>query len=301
MNRTCALIGIVVLSTFAAGNALSYEPDLYERGGTFSTRTDEALVVNRPPSLQGLTGLMFMNTAFTRKAGNLALGITVLGENSDTPDYSIVQGNVTLTLGLADNIEIGAKAKMIYTDIGSSTTQQSGLGDSEVALKWRIRSQSEGGSIPALALGIGGILPTGDRSKGFEEVTKNGLKIMVIASSETRVLDSSFVGVHFEAQAVLVDQITRDDPPTQEMYGVINAGLNFSLNEDNSAQIMVEYNQVVRKDIPTLDMGNYTGVSLGLRYVSKFLTWSAGGQVVTKEDIGFEDTLRLVGMLSLNY
>ena len=83
-------------------------------------------------------------------------------------------GVATLTMGITDNLEFGAKGKFIATDLGSSLTREQGFGDTEVALKWRIRNQSEEGTIPAIALGIGGIIPTGDSAKGFERSENKG-------------------------------------------------------------------------------------------------------------------------------
>lgn len=299
------LSGIFSLTICLLLTAETAFPSEYGRYGSYGRQggrySQEFLVINRPPNIQGLTGLMIMNTAFTQKTGHMAFGISALGENSDTPDYSIVQGVATLTMGITDNLEFGAKGKFIATDLGSSLTREQGFGDTEVALKWRIRNQSEEGTIPAIALGIGGIIPTGDSAKGFEEVRKQGLKFMVIASAENRVLDDSFVGIHFEGQAVLVDQIAGNAPPTQEMYGVVNAGLHFPFNENNHLQFMIEYNQVTKKDIPTLREGNYQAVSAGLRYVTKHFNITAGGQFLNKEQAGVDDTVRLVGTMSLNY
>ncbi|HAK60355.1 MAG TPA: hypothetical protein DCO77_08225 [Nitrospiraceae bacterium] len=301
MNRVVGILLLIMGLSIIGEPAFSYELHQYERYRRERT-DDEALVINRAPTVQGLTGgLMFTNSAYTKRAGHVALGVAVIGENSDIPDYSIVQAIGTFTMGITNSIELGGRAKVITANLGSAATQEQGLGDTEIALKWRIRSQSSGKTIPAIALGIGWMFPTGDGAKGFDEVQKNGLKFMVMASSEARVLDDSFVGVYFEGQAVLIDQITRSNIASQEMYGVVNAGLLFPISEDNEVQFMLEYNQVFSKNFITLGEGNYTAIGPALRYVNRYFNFAFGGQFVNKETAGYDDTMRYFLAMSLNF
>lgn len=301
MNRVVGILWLLMGLTIIGEPAFSFEAHQYERYQR--KRTDnESLVINRAPTIQGLTGgLMFTNSAYTKRAGHVALGVAVIGENSDIPDSSMVQAIGTFTMGITNSIEVGGKAKVLTTNLGSAATQQQGLGDTEVALKWRLRNQSQGQTIPAIALGIGWMFPTGDGAKGLEEVQKNGLKFMVMGSWETRVLDNSFVGMYLEGQAVLIDQITRSTIATQEMYGVLNAGLLFPLSEDNEIQFMVEYNQVFSKDYMTVGEGNYTAIGPALRYVNRYFNFAFGGQFVSKETAGYDDTMRFFLAMSLNF
>ncbi len=301
MNRIVGILLLIMGLIILGEPAFSFELHPYERYRR--ERSDnEALVINRAPTIQGLTGgLMFTNSAYTKRAGHVALGIAVIGENSDIPDYSIVQAVGTFTMGITNSIEFGGKAKVITTNLGSAAAQEQGLGDTEIALKWKIRNQSRGQTVPAIALGIGWMFPTGDNAKGFDEVQKNGLKFMVMASSEARVLDDSFIGVYFEGQAVLIDQITRSSIATQEMYGVVNAGLLFPISEDNEVQFMLEYNQVFSKNFMTFGEGNYSAIGPALRYVNRYFNFAFGGQFVSKEAAGYEDTTRFFLAMSLNF
>lgn len=303
MVRSSFSIMLTMGILLTAGTAFSSDFVRYGRfDGPGETNAQDDLVINRPPNIQGLTGLMIMNTAFTQKAGKMALGISAMGENSETPNTSIAQGIGTLTIGITNSFELGVKGKVVATGLGSEATRKQGQGDAEVAVKWRIRNQSEEAIIPAIALGLAGILPTGDDTNGYAEVQKEGFKFMVIASAENRVLDDIFVGMHFEAQAVFIDQASEDAVvPTKEMYGVINAGLHFPFDETNHMQLMLEYNQVTKKDNPTLFEGNYKAASIGLRYVAKYLTMTVGGQFLNKEAVGFDDTIRFIGTMSVNY
>ena len=302
MKRISGLISITAfLIIWMSQTGFAFDDDQYMRYRKRARTSDQIVVVNRPPNIHGLTGLMVTNSAYTQGAGHFALGASVLGEDSDTPDASLLQGIGTLTIGLSDTVELGGKAKFLVANAGSSATQEEGLGDTEVALKWRFRGQSKGETIPAMAIGIGGIIPTGDSAKGFEEVRENGLKIMLIATSETPILEDSFIGVYFEAQAVFIDQITRDDPVTQENYGIINAGLLLPLSENNHSQWILEYNAVVDKDIPTLGEGDYTAFATAFRYVTANLNITVGGQYLMKDLPGFENTVRFIGTASVNF
>lgn len=74
------------------------------------------VVINRPPGIQGLTGLLVTNSAFTQPSGKLALGISIMAEDSETPDYSVMQMPLTLTFGISRDIEIGLKGKTLATE-----------------------------------------------------------------------------------------------------------------------------------------------------------------------------------------
>src|SRR3990172_7945294 len=56
---------------------------------------DPSLVVNRPVNVQGLTGLVITNSAYTQRKGSVVAGLASFAENSSVPDYSIAQGIAT--------------------------------------------------------------------------------------------------------------------------------------------------------------------------------------------------------------
>ena len=192
------------------------ESDLYSR----ERRAEEViLVINRPPNIQGLTGLMVMNSAFTRPAGTLAVGGSVMFEDSNKPDYRIIQTPITLTFGITDTIEAGIKTKYVSYDSTIPKASESGLGDSEVAVKWRWKTHSA--TTPELAVGLAGIIPTGNDSKGLNDVKNWGAKFMVMATSETKIFTNSFLGVYLEAQAVFIDGFSAGHTKTPKHSGPI--------------------------------------------------------------------------------
>ena len=287
-----------LLGTNSMSLAQTYDrdSDLYSR----EAREEEVIrVINRPPNIQGLTGLMVMNSAFTRPAGSLAIGASALIEDSNKPDYNIIQIPITLTYGITDTIEAGMKMKYI----NYAKSKETGLGDSEVALKWRWNTHSA--ATPELAIGVAGILPTASAAKGLNkglnDVTDWGAKFMVMATSEIRILDNSFLGIYLEAQAVFIDGFSAGNTTTtQDRYGVINAGLLLPISANNRFQAMLEVNNTVKKTRKNtvLAEGDQTGITPALRYVTDTMSVTAGAQFLKKDTIGYNDTIRWIGTLS---
>jgi len=284
--------GVVILLTVigqsAAGSSYDYEE---------VPKDDASKVINRPANLQGLTGLIFTNSAYTQPKGRIVVGLASIGENSSDPNFSIAQGFATITAGITDRIEIGIRGQAIATNLGSSQTRETGLGDTDVLVKWRISSEYD--PWPAIALGIAYTFPTGDSAKGYNDVEDYGLRFMVIGTAEKEMPGDYFIGVYFEGQVVYKDKIPWTDGKNySEKYGVVNAGLLFPLTESRKLQAMLEYTTVVKKNIPTVNAMDSTGLMPGLRYVTEHANISVGVQFYDREEAGFEDTLRYVGTLS---
>jgi hypothetical protein len=269
--------------------------DLYSRE---ISAEDVILVINRSPNIQGLTGLMVTNSAFTRLAGTLAIGGSVIFEDSNKPDYLIIQTPITLTFGITDTIEAGLKMKYVYFDRTTPSTSESGLGDSEIALKWRWKTHST--TTPELAIGMAGILPTGSGSKGLNDVTNWGVKCMFMATSETKILGDSFLGLYLEAQAVFIDTLSKANKKIQDRYGVINAGVLLPIGANNRLQAMLELNKTLEKKRwqTALAEGDQTGITQALRYVTDTLSFTAGAQFLSKDTKGYKDTIRWIGTFS---
>jgi len=271
------------------------ENDLYSR----EIRAKEAiLVINRPPNIQGLTGLLVMNSAFTRPAGTLAVGGSAMIEDSGKPDYSVIQTPITLTFGITETIEAGLKAK--YVNYAKGT--ESGIGDTELAFKWRWQTHST--TFPELAVGMAGILPTASESKGLNEVTNWGVKIMALATSETSIASGSVLGIYLETQAVFIDGFSYGKKTnTQDGHGVINAGLLLPVSTNNRFQAILELNKTLKKrrSNTLLADDNQTAITPALRYVTDTLSVTAGAQLLSKDTKGYEDTIRWIGTLSYQF
>jgi hypothetical protein len=243
---------------------------------------------------------MVMNSAFTQPAGTLAVGGAVMFEDSNKPDYRIIQAPVTLTFGITDMIEAGIKIKYVDYDIMTPKASEGGFGDSEVAVKWRWKTHSA--TSPELAIGLAGIIPTGSEPKGLNDVTNWGAKFMVMASSETKIFTNSFLGLYLEAQAVYIDE-GNTKTSTQDRYGVINAGVLLPVSTNNRLQIMLELNDTLYKNNTktALAEGDQLGITPALRYVTDSMCFTAGAQLLHKDTKGYEDTIRWIGTVSYRF
>jgi hypothetical protein len=270
------------------------------RDTEWATNDDPSRVVNRPVNVQGLTGLIITNSAYTQPTGSMVIGLSALAENSAKPDFSIVQGIATITGGVSERIELGVKTKVIATNIGSSETRKTGTGDTDLLFKWRFSSDGE--LMPAMALGLACTLPTGETSKGLSEVKNEGIRIMVIGTSEREMPGDFVFGIYFEGQLVFIDQLRRPaDSPYADKYGVLNIGLMFPITNDRRLQAIVEYTQVAKKDTVTLYDENLTAVMPGLRYVTPNMNISLGVQFLRRDQAGAENDNRYVGTLSYKF
>ncbi len=273
------LLGLLVTSSVSAMNSGRYH----------------AFEVTRAPNMDGMTGLLNMNLPHTMGAGLTAIGAVSQSQSLPGVYDDLTEAVAALRVGLSDNLELGLKTKSFSAkDLTGKT--QSGLGDSEAMLKWRFREENE--HLLAMALGLGAILPTGDENKGFREVENLGIKFSVSAAGENAVFDDSYIGLYFEAQAVAIDQMTSSSP-YKEMYGEVNIGLAFPISDDNNLVFFTEYNQVVSKDIPTVER-NHTTISPGLRYATDYFSLTVAAPMVDDKDTGTSQQ-QLVGLLSLGF
>jgi len=285
---------VILITSYQAFSQTSY----LEQADT--TSDDPTSVVNRPVNVQGLTGLIITNSAYTQRRGSIVVGLSAIAENSSEPNFSMARGIATVTYGVTDRIEVGAKAKVIASNMGSSDTRETGAGDTDLLFKWRLSSAGE--TLPAIALGLAYTIPTGDTEKGFSEVKREGIRFMVIGASEKEMPGDYVLGVYFEGQMVFIDQLQRPaDTPYADKYGVINAGVLSPLDKNRRWQAIVEYNQVVKKDKESLYDENYIAIMPGLRYVTPNLNISLGVQFLNRDQEGAENSTRYVGTVSYTF
>lgn len=281
-----AISGILVLFAFIIG---IQDQAFADGSGLLPRWSADGLIVNRPVNMQGLTGLLFTNSAYTQPAGSVTFGLSGLGERNSDLNYTLAQGTGSITVGLTNRLEAAVRGKTIGLKIGGFTgdvpERTTGQGDTDVLLKWRFSSQGE--IVPAFALGLSWTFPTGDTEKGFSEIDYERIKLMLIATGENRVLTHDFVGVYIEAQAVYDDELHRKDhldSPYKDRYGVVNAGILFPLTSEHNLQFLFEYTKVFNKDLVFLYDGNYTGVVPGLRFVTDDFNFTVGVQQIKRED-----------------
>ncbi len=279
------------------------ENDIYSIMRGKKTAYEEVVVINRPPNIQGLTGLLVTNSAFTQPKGGFAAGVSFISEDSRIPDYSVVQIPLTVTYGITDTVELGLKGKALRTENMTDSLRERGAGDTDIFVKWRFSPEVD--TFPALAVGLGGMFPTGNENRDLNEVVHWGVKVIALASSEARIMDESFLGLYVEAQAVFIDELTKasGNTPGAERYGIINTGMLFPIAAAGRLQAIVEYNQLLYKSNwhSTLNEQNFNALAPALRYVTKQFNVSIGTQFINKEQHGLDNTVRFIGTLSYTF
>ncbi len=221
--------------------------------------------VYRSTNYRGLTGLFITDSAYTIGRNTLVLGVG--GETEKVSGTTINTVPVTITYGVSDDIEFALAGKYI-----SSSLVGNGMGDTELAWKWRFRKQGE--YLPALAMALAVIAPG---ATGLSEVSKYGARFNILASSEAALTDTTYIGLYLDVEADSLDPSTS----TQDNYYSGNFGILLPISDDSRLQAVAEYNVVGKRAQP---VDNYNAVTAGLRYSADVLQYSLAAQSLSRLD-----------------
>lgn len=253
-------------------------------------------MVNRPVNTAGLTGLLFTTIPFTLPTRSVEIGVAVMSEKSTVPKYTITQLPVlTITSGIAQNMEIALKGSYFQTTEISGNKAR-GAGDTELSYKWNFWPQKEFSAVPGVALIATGIAP-GDKDIVQNEVVNWGARFGLASGSEIAWGDH-VLGIYADAQMMVHDL---SDDQRKDIYGILNAGLLFPISKYRNLQMIIEYTMVGGKNKITVEDGNYSAITSGLRLVSERFNLSIGTQFLHKDLTGYENSNRLVGMMSFKF
>jgi hypothetical protein len=254
-------------------------------------------MVNRPVNTSGLTGLLFTTIPFTLPTRSVEIGVAVLSENSTIPKYTITElPVVTITTGIAQGMELALKGSY-YQTTDISGTKARGAGNTEVSYKWNFLPQQEYSAVPAVALIATGIAPTGDKDIVQNEVNNWGVRLGFTAGSEIE-WGAHVVGLYADAQVMIHDL---SDEQYKDIYGIVNAGVLFPISKYRNLQMLIEYSMVSGKNKKTEEDGDYSAITSGLRLVSERFNLSIGTQFLHKQLTGYENSNKLVGMISVKF
>jgi hypothetical protein len=269
---------LVALSGAAPGDALGEELEM----------------INRPVNTDGMTGLLFTTAPYTEPRRTLEIGAGGITENSHVPDYSVTTYPVLMTYGLRDDMEIAVRASYLILD-EANTVKSRGAGDTSVSYKWNFRKQQEYSIVPALAMFLTGIFPTGDRISGTNSVDHWGARLGLSIGSEIPVEDYT-LGIYADGQIAVQDL---SDSRVRDRKQMFNAGILLPISKYRNLQMFVEYNALGGEDASNQHETNSSAVTYGLRLVSERFNLSFGAQFIHRAVAGREDTSKVVSMMSV--
>jgi hypothetical protein len=288
MQKSFLISGVIALTAF------------------FSTplSAEEIDMVNRPVNAFGLTGLLFTSTPYVLPPKTVEIGAGVLSENSSDPHYSLTHYRAHITVWISPGMELAVKGSYSRREITPPTgPTEHEIGDTEVSWKWNFRPQKESSAFPAVAMIITGIAPTSDEDKELNNVVHWGSRLGISAGREI-VWDEHVLGIYAETQVAVQDL---SNPLYRDRYSVTNAGILFPISKYRNLQLLVEYTVVSGRDVHTKssnltpDDMDYTAVTYGIRLVSEKFNLTMGTQLLHKEEKAYNDSSRVIGMMSIKF
>ncbi|MHB8845809.1 MAG: hypothetical protein ACYC7L_13800 [Nitrospirota bacterium] len=255
---------------------------------------EELEIINRPVNTSGLTGLLVTTSPFTLPPRTVEVGMSVLSETSLLPKYTSATYSLTVSYGLARNHETALKVPYQYVN-EADVSKTRGMGDTELSYKWNVFPQPENRFRPGLAVTAAGVFPSGDRESGMNTITHWGVRVGLAAGSEIAWGDR-IIGLYADAQTAVQDM---SDNELRDSYALLNAGILFPISKYRNLQMLIEFNQRTGKDVATSDGVDYSAVTYGLRLVNERFNLSMGAQFVHKSEEGYNNSSRIMGMISV--
>ena len=260
---------------------------------------EEIELVNRPANTSGLTGLLVTTSPFTLETGTVETGIAAFDENSSNPNLILTEYSAYIVMGIAHHMELALKGSYFHEEDKdqSPSLKKQGAGDAEIAYKWNFWGPPQDSSVPAAALIIAGIAPTGDTTKELNRVQHWGARVGFATGTEI-TWEDHVLGLYADAYVAFQDL---SDDQIRDLYHIVNAGMLFPISKHQNLQLLLEYTLVSGKEIENIDGLDYTAVTPGLRLVSDRFNLSMGIQFLSKELEGYDDSSRVIGMVSVKF
>jgi hypothetical protein len=221
--------------------------------------------VFRATNSSGSTGLLYMNSAYTIRDGEMSINTGVSSESVGGTDYTQVP--LAIAYGVTERTEFGLVGKYIDSSAGAS-----GMAGGEVKMKWRFSNQTE--YLPASALALSVLFPAGDAS--LNEVANWGARLNLLFASEAQLSDTLYIGMYLDLGATTIN----DSPagPGGDSYTNLDLGLLFPISDDKRLQFLVEFNSVGGRTYQYLGTDNFTAITPALRYASEGFKLTFGVQ-----------------------
>jgi hypothetical protein len=259
--------------------------------------SEELDLINRPINASGLTGLLVTTSPFTLETGAVETGLAVFSENSKRPDYTLTEYAALISVGTGKGTELAVRGSSFHKQSSLSGTEN-GTGDIEAAFKWNFsKSKPESPAYPAFAMIIAGIAPTGDEDMGVNRVHNWGARFGLSAGNDIGWRDH-VLSIYVDALMSIQDL---SDDRYRDRYQTLHAGMLLPISKYRNLQLFIEYSAVSGKNVINVDGLDYSSFIYGLRLVSERLNLTIGTQFLHKDIEGYENTERIIGMLSVKF
>jgi hypothetical protein len=258
--------------------------------------SEELDLINRPMNASGLTGLLVTTSPFTLETGVVETGVAVFSENSKRPDYTLTEYAALIAIGTGKGTELAVRGSSFHKQSSLSATENGR--DIEAAFKWNFsKSKPESPAYPAFAMIIAGIAPTGDQDMGVNRVHNWGARFGLSAGNDIGWREH-ILSVYIDALMTIRDL---SDTRYRDRYQTLHAGMLLPISKYRNLQLFIEYAVVSGKEVIDVDGLDYSSFIYGLRLVSERLNLTIGTQFLHKDMEGFENTERIIGMLSVKF
>jgi hypothetical protein len=267
---------------------------------TSATGAEELEFVNRPVNTSGLTGLLITTSPFTLAPGTVEIGVSIQSENSIRPDFTITEYPLSASVGISNSSELAVRSSYFTISEGptGSNVVTRKTGDIELSYKWNFVPQLEDSSRPSVALIVTGMMPTdNNRDLKTNSVIHWGMRLGLSVGSEINWKEH-ILGIYADGQVAGQDLT---DNKLKDLYGIINAGMLFPISKYKNLQMLIEYSMVTHKDMLTLSGRDYTALTYGLRLVTERLNLTIGTQSLRKQLEGYDNSGRVIGLMSVKF
>jgi hypothetical protein len=264
------------------------------------SQAEELDIVNRPVNISGLTGLLKTTSPYTLAPGTVEIGASILSENSIRPDYTITEYPLSATVGISKNSELALRGSYITISEGPTGTNvvTRKTGDIELSYKWTFIPQPEASMRPAVALIVTGIMPMDNNSDmKTDSVSHWGMRLGLSVGTEI-TWKEHILGVYADGQMAGQDLTNKQ---LKDQYQLFNAGLLLPISKYKNLQMFIEYSMITGKDLMTLGGGNSSGLAYGLRLVTNRFNLTIGSQSLHKKIEGYDNSGRVIGLMSAKF
>lgn len=251
---------------------------------------------NRPVNASGLTGLIYTTSPFVLPSGTIEISGLSQSENSFVPSYSLTDYALSVSAGILGTAELSVKGDYYSYNPNATGARRRDFNDTELSVKWNLRGQAEYSLAPAVSL-IGGTAYPSKNRDGIESSVDHWSAWCGVAVGEEVLWDEHVIGIYADVRVHGQDLSDRNG--NKDVFLNANVGMLSPISKTRNLQMLVEYNVVNRKDVIVRSGGDYNAITYGLRLVNERFNLTIGTQFLHKKVNGFDDSSRIIGMLSV--